>query len=343
MRSLFSTILSATVLVASSAAMTFGGVNIAGFDFGCQTDGTCSQGSVQESLVTSGMGLAQMTHFVSKGLNAFRLPVGWQYLATSPDQLNQGNWQMYDQLVQACLKAGADMCIVDVHNYARWNGAIIGQGGPSNDQFASFWYQLAGKYANNSKVVFGVMNEPHNLDIGEWANSAQYAVTSIRKAGAGNTILLPGSDFASAGAFQYNSGAAMLGVKNPDGTANNLVFDVHQYIDADGSGTNAECTQNATPQFNALAGWLRSNGRKAMLSEFGGGNTQSCYNLVCSSLDAVNSNSDVFLGVTTWAAGAFTNGYALLEAPNGQTPNFIDQPIMTSCVYPKMGSASRKV
>jgi len=52
------------------------------------------------------------------------------------------------------------MCIIDIHNYARWNGGIIGQGGPTNAQFASLWSQLATKYKSNSKVTFGLMNEP---------------------------------------------------------------------------------------------------------------------------------------------------------------------------------------
>jgi hypothetical protein len=42
---------------------------------------------------------------------------------------------------------------------ARWNGQIIGQGGPTNDQFVNLWKQLAAKYASKPKVVFGLMNE----------------------------------------------------------------------------------------------------------------------------------------------------------------------------------------
>ncbi len=45
---------------------------------------------------------------------------------------------------------------------ARWNNAVIGQGGPSNAQFANLWSQIASKYAGTSKVIFGVMNEPHD-------------------------------------------------------------------------------------------------------------------------------------------------------------------------------------
>jgi endoglucanase len=219
-KSLLSLVLAAT----ASATVSYGGVNIAGFDFGCDVWGNCN-GGMDESMVTSGGGLTQMTHFVSKGLNAFRLPVRWQYLAESgsPGTLDEGNWLMYDQLVQMCTKAGSSMCIVDIHNYARWNGGIVGQGGPTNAQFASMWASLAGKYRNQSHVAFGLMNEPHDLDVHAWAQTAQAAVTAIRNAGANNTILLPGTDYTSLGAFQYNSAPAMATVKNPSGDTNNIV------------------------------------------------------------------------------------------------------------------------
>jgi endoglucanase len=40
------------------------------------------------------------------------------------------------------------------------DGAIIGQGGPSNAVFAQLWSSLATKYANQYRVIFGIMNEP---------------------------------------------------------------------------------------------------------------------------------------------------------------------------------------
>jgi endoglucanase len=48
---------------------------------------------------------------------------------------------------------------------ARWNGGIIGQGGPSNAQFVSLWTQLATYYKSDSNVIFGIMNEPHDCNI----------------------------------------------------------------------------------------------------------------------------------------------------------------------------------
>ena len=106
-----------------------------------------------------------MNHFVTKDkLNIFRLPVAWQYLVNSQlgGTLDATNFGSYDKLMQGCLKTGA-YCIIDIHNYARWNGQIIGSsGGPTVDDFSGLWKQLATKYAAEEKVVMGLMNEPHD-------------------------------------------------------------------------------------------------------------------------------------------------------------------------------------
>lgn len=103
-----------------------------------------------------------MKHFVNDdGLNTFRIPVGWQYLVDSVGgTLNADHWSTFDAQIQGCLDAGAEMCIVDLHNYARWNGNIVGQGGPTDEDLASLWSQVATKYKGSPKVAFGVMNEP---------------------------------------------------------------------------------------------------------------------------------------------------------------------------------------
>lgn len=58
-------------------------------------------------------------------------------------------------------------------------------------------------------------------------------------------ILLPGNNWTSAQTFVSNgSGAALLKVKNPNGSVTGLVFDVHKYLDSDNSGTNASVYVN---------------------------------------------------------------------------------------------------
>jgi len=62
------------------------------------------------------------------------------------------------------------------------------------------------------------------------------------------------------------SGPALAGVTNPDGSTTNLVFDIHKYLDSDGSGTSTTCVDSyISSAFAPLAQWLRCNGRMALL------------------------------------------------------------------------------
>jgi endoglucanase len=336
---------------------------MAGFDFGCGTDGTCDISSIWPPVrnfppdYNHPDGAGQMRHFYNDDhMNIFRLPVGWQYLVNNKlgGTLDATNFGYYDQLVQDCLSTGA-YCIVDIHNYARWNGAIIGQGGPTNAQFVSVWKQLAQKYASEPRIWFGIMNEPHDIPkISTWAATVQAVVTAIRQAGATSQFIsLPGNNWQSAGAvISDGSAAALSTVKNPDGTTTNLIFDVHRYLDSDNSGTHTECVaNNIDDSFAPLATWLRQNKRQAILTETGGGNTASCQQYLCQEIQYLkqvllifcpdyeqvansvcSQNSDVYLGYVGWSAGSFDSSYELVETPTWNGNGWTDTSLVKACL-----------
>ncbi|KIO28959.1 glycoside hydrolase family 5 protein, partial [Tulasnella calospora MUT 4182] len=330
-----------TTTSASCSQVTSGGSDIAGFDFGCTIDGACVTGGQVPPLTqySSIDGAGQMQHFFSKGMNTFRLPVGWQFLTpTLGGTLDATNWEKYDALMQTCLNTGA-YCIIDIHNYARWNGDIVGQsnGAVTNAHFVSLWTQIATKYASNSRIGFGLMNEPHDLlDVNIWAATVQEVVTAIRNVGAtSQRIFMPGNDWTSAEDFINNgSAAALSNVKNPDGSITGLIFDVHKYLDEDNSGGHVECvTDNIQSSFLPLSRWLRCHGRQAVVTETGGGNVQSCVTHMCSQLSFLKHNSDVFLGYTGWAAGAFPHTYELSEVPIDNQGTLQDTLLVENCLY----------
>ena len=121
----------------------------AGFDFGCaNTNADYTVAAVTPPLASQGHidGIAQMKHFVKDdGLNIFRLPVCWQYLVNNKlgGALDATNAGIYDELVQGCLGTGAS-CVIDIHNYARWGGVIVGQsnGAVATSDLVSVWTQL---------------------------------------------------------------------------------------------------------------------------------------------------------------------------------------------------------
>lgn len=89
----------------------------------------------------------------SNNLNGSAVNVSPGTLATSDGKLDQNNTAQYNELVKACLATGS-YCIIDIHNYARFEGQVIGQGGPTNEQFASLWSQIANMVGVFSRESF---------------------------------------------------------------------------------------------------------------------------------------------------------------------------------------------
>ncbi|KAI0271430.1 putative cellulase precursor [Gloeopeniophorella convolvens] len=305
-----------------------GGVNTAGYDFSVATDGSFNGTGVSPPT-------SQYTHFAAQGVNIYRIP--WQLMTpTVGGTISSSFFSRYDQTVQAALSSSPNTyVIVDLHNYARWNGAIIAQGGPTNDQFASIWSQIATKYASQPRIIFGIMNEPHDIpSIPTWGTSVQAAVNAIRAAGATSQyLLLPGSSWSSAAALPTEAGPTLLQVTDPAGDTSKLIFDVHKYLDSDNSGTHADCVTNNVDVLTTLVTWLKQNGRQALLSETGGGNTSSCETDLGQELAFVKANSDSIVGFTVWSAGAFATDYVLSVVPNADGS---DQPLWTAAVKPNL-------
>ncbi|KAJ3154469.1 hypothetical protein HK101_001615 [Irineochytrium annulatum] len=213
-----------------------------------------------------------------------------------------------DAAVQAANVNNA-VAILDAHNYARYNGQLA-----SSDALASLWSHLAEIYASNPNVWFGIMNEPHNIDTTTWFGVAQAAVNAIRTAGAKNKITVPGNCFT--GAHNWVSGQCDTGVPNAQAAisitdpADNFVFDMHQYLDQDFSGTNGqECVQDGPAVLADATKWLRANGKQAIIGEIGVTSSSACLSALEVTLGYLDDNSDVWVGYTYWAAGPAWGGY----------------------------------
>jgi endoglucanase len=77
-----------------------------------------------------------------------------------------------------------------------------------------------------------------------------------------------------------------------------IIHEMHQYLDSDGSGTNATCvssTIGAERVADATA-WLKANGKKGILGEYAGGANAVCESAVTGMLDALVADNDVWMG-----------------------------------------------
>ncbi|KAJ6444950.1 glycoside hydrolase family 5 [Purpureocillium lavendulum] len=319
------------------------GVAIPGIDFGCDINGKCpaKAESIPLAQYGGGDGEGQMKHFVEdNNMNIFRLPLTWQFITNGQvdGKLNEKNLAVYNDLMNTCLDTGA-YCMIDLHNFGRYDDGIVGQGGPSDDVFAGLWSLLATEYAKQDRVVFGLMNEPHDLDMKLWAGSCQAAVTAIRKAGAKKQmILLPGTNFASAETFVSTGSAELLSaITNPDGSTDGLLLDLHKYLDINNSGTHVECTTDNVEGFKTIATWLRKNKRQAMVSETGASMDPTCMVKFCAQNEFIAKNTDVFIGFVGWGAGSFDENYIMTLTPLGKAGSYTDNKLMSQCIMKPFG------
>lgn len=249
----------------------------------------------------------EIDYFLNKGMNAFRLPFRWERL--QPDLAQpfvEAELRRLDAVVSHATGRGAHV-ILDPHNYARYRSKLIGSEEVPTERFAAFWARLADKYRGNPRVAFGLMNEPHGLPASTWRGIAAAAIEAIRGTGAKNLILVPGVAWTGAhswtgGPYGEPNAVALRGLKDPAG---NMAFEVHQYFDRDYSGVAPECRSETigAEKLRAFTGWLKANGHKGFLGEFGVGPDPTCLAALDGALSYLKDNADVWVGWTYWAAG----------------------------------------
>jgi endoglucanase len=108
---------------------------------------------------------------------------------------------------------------------------------------------------------------------------------------------------------------------------NNMLFEVHQYLDADSSGSSGTCVSTTIGR-ERLAGfvkWLRENGKKGFLGEFAGGNNTTCKAAIADTLKYIHANGDVLRGWLWWAGGPWWGDYKFALDPKSG----VDRPQMS--------------
>jgi endoglucanase len=302
------------------ATLRYRGTNLSGAEFGTApgtfgTDYIYPDPSYQA-------GYASPSYFVGKGMTAFRLPFLWERLQRSLNvALDTTELARLDTTVAHLTAMGAYV-VLDAHNYARYNGVLVGSTQVPATPFADFWSRLATHFATNDHVIFGLMNEPHDMPTEQWRDCANAAIAAIRTAGAHNVIFVPGNAWTGAWSWTQSfygtaNATVMLDIVDPE---NHVVFEVHQYLDSDYSGSHVPC-QSATIGASSLGGfteWLRDHGKRGLLGEVGTSNDPTCLTALDGMLAHIDANKDVWTGWTWWSAGPWWGNYFMtLEPKNG--------------------------
>jgi endoglucanase len=284
----------------AAPGLCYRGINLSGAEYG-ERDGVLGTNYTYPSEKT-------VEYFASKGMNVVRLPFKWERLQPVLNQpLDETELQNLKDAVELIGENGMAV-ILDPHNFGYYDKNQVTKAPATDLAFGDFWARLAVEFANQDGVLFGLMNEPHDIKATDWLGAANAAIQSIRTVGARNMILVPGTLWS--GAWTWDSdrlgggsnAEVMLGIKDP---LNHYAYEFHQYLDSDSSGTHATCegADQAREGLSKVTAWLRKNKKLGFLGEFGAAANDPCLNGLKQVTNLMTENSDVWLGSTYWAAG----------------------------------------
>jgi len=255
-------------------------------------------------------------YFIGKGFNTFRVAFSMERL--SPNGLAGS----FDATYLSDLKTAINYptgkgayAIVNPHNYMRFNGNVI----TDNAAFKAWWTKVANEFKDNSRVIFDINNEPYGVTATQAHDFNQAGLDGIRAAGATQLVLVSGTAWTGAWSWTTSSGNAdvMANINDP---SNNWAVQMHQYLDADSSGTNPACVSSTigVERITQATAWCKAKGVKCFLGEIGAGSNQVCIDAVKGALCHMQQAGGTWIGALWWAAGPWWGDYfQSIEPPNG--------------------------
>ncbi|KAH6890638.1 glycoside hydrolase superfamily [Thelonectria olida] len=298
----------ATATGGSSTSQWWFGVNEAGGEFGEGTlPGTWGVNYIfpDTSVIDT---------LIGQGYNTFRVGFRMERLTTSSltGSLNEAYLKNLTAVVNHITDGGA-WAVLDPHNYGRYFGNII----TDTAAFQTWWKNVATQFKSNDHVIFDTNNEYNGMDQTLVLNLNQAAINGIRAAGATSQyIFVEGNQWS--GAWSWTD--VNTNMKALTDTQGKIVYEMHQYLDSDSSGTSSTCvsTTIGVERVTKATEWLRENGKVGIIGEFAGGANTQCQTAVKGLLDYLKANDDVWMGALWWAGGPWWSDYIFsFEPPSG--------------------------
>lgn len=203
---------------------------------------------------------------------------------------------------------------------ATWRGQKVGSV-VDLYAFADFWGRMAGVFANNPRVQYGLVNEPNNTSTMQWFTTAQKCIDYIRNAGAKSLIHVPGNGWTNASSWTQNwydtaepKRSNAYGWMNANGRGsplwdpeNNLCAQVHVYADpnAGGGSTTIASPTIIAERLKVVVDEARKNKYRVFVGEVGfyagEATAAECWK---NTQDFLEQNKDVVIGYAWWAGGS---------------------------------------
>ena len=289
------------------------GVNLAGAEFGSQKlPGVLGSDYIYPSQ-------ANLGYFRDIGMNVIRMPIRWERIQRQLHGRLDSNELAQIKQVLGWAREMKLCILLDIHNYASYNGQPLGTAAVSAIALEDVWMRLAQALPDYNNLAIGLMNEPVAMRPSQWLSLAQATVLALRRAGSQHLILVGSGRWSGAHEFDVrldggqSAAEVFASFRDP---LKRFAVEVHQYADSDYSGAGTQCIDAGRLRsiMQTLATWSKQNRVRLFMGEFGVPNDPDCLTAMLALLHAMQDNS-VWLGWTYWAAGPWWGNYHLSIQP----------------------------
>lgn len=347
----------------TNAHWNFVGANLSGLEFGKMIDPVVVPNLSVEDAAGKMSDLTDTQQFLKAGMNTMRVPLHWGFLQLDgPGQgaINLAYYNSYVKPLLESLTSANVYAIVDLHAYMRYSVfgkqyAGCGVDGACPDgtlitdakAYQDVWSKLYTLMKSDSKInmdyiMLDLVNEPVEVPDDAVFTTQAAVIKTLRQLGFQGYILVEGNSWtglhswttscwtSTDGKFSYTNATlftrenfAKAGITD----LSRILINVHQYLDADYSGTHNGCLTDLTTagvegfNLNAFVDYLQQNHLKAIVTEFGAGtDSASCQIALTQFLNYLQDNSANdkdygFEGWTIWSTGHGWGDYNFRVTP----------------------------
>ena len=262
---------------------------------------------------------AYFQQWSARGVKLIRFPIIWERLQpTLGGPLDSAYVALVNQTFGYAQKHGIKI-ILDLHNYARYRGQVIGTSGVPYARYQEIMTHIARQWSGQSSLyAYDIMNEPHDA-MAYWPTAAQYGINGVRAVDSVRPVIVEGNGWSSATRWaEFND--SLLNLKDP---ANNIIFSAHSYFDENAGGSYDKTDVNkldanyGVTRVKPFVDWLKKNGKRGYIGEFGVPDNNPRWNLLMDNMLAYLKQNCI--PASYWAAGPGWGSYFMSVEPiNGQ-------------------------
>lgn len=238
-----------------------------------------NMGNMLEAPTEGEWGLTLKEEFIEQahkaGFNSIRVPIRWSAhaAADAPYTIDPEFFKRIDDVIAQVLSR--DMLVmINIHHYDE----LITNTDAHRPRFLAIWKQIAERYKSyDAKVLFEVLNEPHDIGDSTWNGLMNDAITAIRASNPTRNIVV--------GPLDYYAIRRLPDLELPDDQ--HLIATIHYYLPFQFTHQGAEWVagsaswlgtkwdgksgrkQEITFDFDRAVEWAKEHNRPLNLGEFG--------------------------------------------------------------------------